>query len=102
MTRPPRAGRKTGSMAFPRTEHTLPLLPDGTVLAIGGSRTSDVGDPAAAVLEPELWSPSTETWTTLAAMSTPRMYHSTAVLLPDGRVLVAGGGKDPPEVDQRS
>jgi chitodextrinase len=102
MNQPIPAWRQTASMAFPRTQHNLTLLPDGTVLAIGGSRNSNVGDTPAAVLEPELWSPSTETWTALAAMQTPRMYHSTAVLLPDGRVLVAGGGKDAPEVDQRS
>jgi hypothetical protein len=102
MTRPSPAWRQTASMAFPRTEHNLTLLPDGTVLATGGSRNSDVGDTAAAVLEAELWSPGTETWTVMAAMQTPRMYHSTALLLPDGRVLVAGGGRDFPEVDQLS
>jgi chitodextrinase len=102
MNQPAPAWRQTASMAFPRTEHNLTLLPDGTVLAIGGSRNSDVADTPSAVLEPEMWSPSTETWTVLAAMSTPRMYHSTAVLMPDGRVLVAGGGKDDLEVDQRS
>jgi len=89
-------------MAFPRTEHNLTVLPDGTVLVTGGSRNSDVGDTAGAVLEAELWSPTTETWTAMAAMRTPRMYHSTALLLPDGRVLVAGGGRDFPEVDQPS
>ncbi|TMF80384.1 MAG: DUF1929 domain-containing protein [Chloroflexi bacterium] len=103
MNQPAPAWRQTPSMAFPRTEHNLTLLPDGSVLATGGSRNSDVGDTAAAVLEPEVWSPTTETWTTLAAMQTPRMYHSTALLLPDGRVLVAGGGRDAPqEVDQLS
>src|SRR5882724_3575648 len=94
--------RQTASMAFPRTEHNLTPLPDGTVLVTGGSRNSDVGDTAGAVLVAELWSPTTETWTTLAPMRTPRMYHSTALLLPDGRVLVAGGGRDFPEVDQPS
>ncbi|HYV67771.1 MAG TPA: galactose oxidase-like domain-containing protein, partial [Myxococcales bacterium] len=102
MTQASPAWRQTASMAFPRTEHNLTLLPDGTVLVIGGSRNSDVGDTASAVLEAELWSPATESWTTLAAMKTPRMYHSTVLLLPDGRVLVAGGGSDFPEVDQLS
>jgi hypothetical protein len=96
------AWRQTSSMAFPRTEHNLTMLPDGTVLVTGGSRNSDVANTAAAVLEAEVWSPATETWTVLAAMQTPRMYHSTALLLPDGRVLVAGGGRDFPEVDQLS
>ena len=102
MTQPSPAWRQTASMAFPRTEHNLTALPDGTVLATGGSRNSDVADTAAAVLEAELWSPTTETWTVLSAMQTPRMYHSTALLLPDARVLVAGGGRDFPEVDQPS
>jgi len=102
MTQPSPAWRQTASMGFPRTEHNLTVLPDGTVLVTGGSRNSDVGDTAAAVLEAELWSPTTETWTLMAAMQTPRMYHSTALLLPDGRVLVAGGGRDFPEVDQLS
>ena len=102
MTQPSPAWRQTASMAFPRTEHNLTPLPDGTVLVTGGSRNSDVGDTAGAVLEAELWSPTTETWTVLAAMQTPRMYHTTALLLPDARVLVAGGGRDFPEVDQPS
>jgi hypothetical protein len=102
MNQPAPAWRQTSSMAFPRTEHNLTMLPDGTVLAVGGSRNSDVADTASAVHEAELWSPSTETWTVLAAMQTARMYHSTVVLLPDARVLVAGGGRDFPEVDQPS
>jgi hypothetical protein len=102
MNQPAPAWRQTSSMAFPRTEHNLTMLPDGTVLVTGGSRNSDVGDTASAVHEAEVWSPTTETWTVLAAMQTPRMYHSTALLLPDGRVLVAGGGRDFPEVDQLS
>jgi hypothetical protein len=42
----------------------------------------------------ELWSPTTETWTTMASMHTTREYHGTALLLPDGRVLESGMGTD--------
>ncbi|TME31075.1 MAG: DUF1929 domain-containing protein [Chloroflexi bacterium] len=102
MTQPSPAWRQTASMAYPRNMHNLTLLPDGTVLATGGGLNSNRGDTASAVLQPELWSPATETWTVLASMQTPRLYHSTALLLPDGRVLVAGGGRASPEVDQLS
>jgi hypothetical protein len=93
MTAPAPRWRQTASMAFPRTQHNLTLLPDGTVLTTGGGRNSDVFDPSAPVLQPELWDPITETWTVMASMARPRIYHSTAVLLPDGRVLSAGGGR---------
>jgi methionine-rich copper-binding protein CopC len=82
----------TGSMANARTWLDLTMLPNGDVLATGGSRTIGGVDPSTAVLPAESWDPNTGVWTTLASMATPRMYHSTALLLPDGRVLVAGGG----------
>ena len=50
---------------------------------------------ATAVLPAEIWNPETETWTTVAAQANGRGYHSTALLLPDGRVLMAGGGQLP-------
>jgi hypothetical protein len=93
MAAPTPRWRQTASMAFPRTEHNLTLLPDGTVLATGGGLNSDVFDPNAPVRQPELWNPATEIWTLMASMGRPRIYHSTAVLLPDGRVLSAGGGR---------
>ena len=40
----------------------------------------------------ELWDPATGEWTTLDAMQVTRQYHSSALLLPNGRVLSAGGG----------
>ena len=47
------------------------------------------------MLPAELWDPVTETWKVVAALKTGREYHSTALLLPDGRVLMAGGGQLP-------
>ena len=45
------------------------------------------------MLEADLWDPATEQWTALARMSHQRLYHSTALLLPDGRVLSVGSGQ---------
>ena len=81
----------TSSMAFARRYPNATLLPDGKVLVTGGT-SSNIDDTLGAVRAAEMWDPATRTWTTLASMSVPRMYHSTAVLLPDGRVLTAGGG----------
>jgi hypothetical protein len=86
--------QQTASMAAPRTDHNLTILPDGSVLATGGGRIKNGCDISQPVYEAELWSPTTTAWTTMSAMATPRVYHSSAVLLPDGRVLVAGGGRD--------
>ena len=43
-------------------------------------------------MAPEIWNPATGKWTTLAPMAIPRTYHSVALLLPDARVFVGGGG----------
>jgi hypothetical protein len=63
------------------------------VLATGGGRNTDPFAQSQAVFAAEMWSPDTETWTTMAANQVPRLYHSTALLMPDGRVLLAGGGR---------
>jgi hypothetical protein len=80
-------------MAFRRAFHTLTSLPDGTVLATGGGTTVNREDQSTSVKQAELWNPSTETWTTLSSQTLGRLYHSVAVLLPDARVLVSGGGR---------
>ena len=57
-----------------------------------GFNTPDDSTTPVTVHNAELWDPTTEGWTTLARSSgIPRIYHSTAVLLPDGRVLSMGG-----------
>ncbi len=81
----------TGSMSIARRQHNAVLLPDGTVLVIGGSSGAGFDNSTSPVFPAELWDPSTGSWSTLASMTVYRGYHSTAVLLPDGRVLSAGG-----------
>jgi hypothetical protein len=81
------AWKYTASMNFPRLWANAVLLADGTVLVVGGGATSYYGGP---VLTAEIYNPVTGTWTKMAAQTAPRMYHSTALLLPDGRVLSAG------------
>jgi len=83
----PMAWKPTGSMHHPREWANTVLLADGTVLVVGGGRKDDYGKP---VFGAEIYHPAHGTWTVMAAQRAPRMYHSTAVLLPDGRVLSAG------------
>jgi galactose oxidase len=85
------AWRMVPPMSFVRRQHNATLLPDGSVLVTGGHSGRGMDDPSQPRRETELWDPRTETWTQLASMSAYRGYHSVAVLLPDGRVLSAGG-----------
>lgn len=68
------------------------ILPTGEVLALNGGDMDAVLTPAApaAVRTVELYDPKTNTWRELATATRDRVYHSSAVLLPDGRVLVGG------------
>jgi Ca2+-binding RTX toxin-like protein len=83
----------TGSMAFGRRQHNLTVLADGSVLATGGNSSgADLVDLNNGVYNAEQWDPETGQWRTLEAEQVTRQYHSIALLLPDGRVLSAGGG----------
>ena len=82
----------TGSMAYARRHLNATILPTGQVLVTGGSSGTGFSDEARAVYPAELWNPRTGTWTTLASNSVARVYHSTALLLKDGRVLLTGSG----------
>ncbi len=83
----------TAPMAYGRRQHNLTVLADGTVLATGGNSSgASLVDLNAGVYPAEQWNPATGQWRTLASMQITRQYHSTALLLPDGRVLSAGGG----------
>jgi len=70
------------------------VLPDGKVMIVGGSGKWNVLSDVAT--RPEMWDPASETWSLMSPSSTARLYHSTALLLKDGRVLVAGGGRPGP------
>jgi hypothetical protein len=83
----------TGSMNIGRYHHMLVLLADGTVLAVGGAQNGHYGSP---VLVPELYNPATGIWTEMPSQVGHRGYHSTALLLPDGRVLSAGSDSSTP------
>ena len=83
----------TAPMAFGRRQHNLTVLADGSVLATGGNSSgAGLVDLAHGVYAAERWEPATGAWTTLAAETATRQYHSTALLLADGRVLSSGGG----------
>ncbi len=70
------------------------VLPDGQVLVTGGSQVENklTGVAYAA----EIWNPTSGQWTLGASATVPRLYHSNALLLPDGTVLTAGGGAPGP------
>jgi galactose oxidase-like protein len=84
--------RWTGSMAYPRRHHNAVILPTGEVLVVGGLSGTLFNDLTTAVHPAEIWSPATGAWRTLASNTINRGYHTTAILLPDGRVLLSGSG----------
>ncbi|HEX2091921.1 MAG TPA: galactose oxidase-like domain-containing protein [Longimicrobiaceae bacterium] len=79
------------------------LLPDGKVLVVGGTTTESLD--ANAVLAVELFDPRTGAWSVVGNLAIPRVYHSVALLLPDGRVWICGsdhdGGRGPAARERR-
>ena len=68
------------------------LLPDGTVLWLNGAKQGFQGwgtaqEPAHDAL---IYDPQQDTFTTSGTSTIARLYHSVALLLQDGRVLIAG------------
>lgn len=85
----------TSPMQFPRRFHNAIVLPTGEVLVVGGNTSGIKFSDQGTILASEIWNPQTGTWRTVADISVPRNYHSTALLLPDGRVFSGGGGYTP-------
>ncbi|MGK5111836.1 galactose oxidase-like domain-containing protein [Geodermatophilus sp. CPCC 205506] len=71
-----------------RMHLTATLLPDRTVLVNGGAAMEE--NAAMAAFDAEIFDPVAGTWTVGATSRVPRLYHSVAVLVPDGRVVTAG------------
>lgn len=66
------------------------ILPDGNLVVFGGVTQLTID----YVHAPEAFDPQSETWTTLPEAGISRSYHSSALLLPDGRVWFASGTPD--------
>ena len=92
---PTPAWRFVDSLDTQRRQVNATILADGQVLVTGGVSGAGFNNTATPVYTAELWNPLTEQFTPMAAMSRPRWYHSTATLLPDGRVLSSGGDDNP-------
>jgi len=78
-------------LTVPRTRHKALLLNDGRVLVVGGGTYPPTVNNVHA--SAELFDPATGVWTPAASMTDPR-FDFDMVLLPDGRVLVAGGSNN--------
>ena len=71
----------TGSMTHKRSTHTVTLLQDGRVLAVGTKGKKTI---------PEVFDPSADAWSLTGEMTASRGEHA-ATLMGDGTVLVTGG-----------
>jgi len=76
-------------MSQPRIEMNATILPNGKVLATGGSKNDE--DTATASLNADLYDPATNTFTSAGANAFARLYHSGSLLLPDATVALLGG-----------
>jgi hypothetical protein len=89
------AWQPAGVMSTARRQLNATILPDGAVLVTGGSNAAGFNNPAGAVFTAERWNPADDSFTVMASATRYRGYHSTALLLPDGRVLSSGGDNEP-------
>ncbi len=87
--------KETAAMAYARRFPNLTVLPDGNVVATGGTRYGNNGG-GDAVFAAEIWKPASGAWTLAASAAQVRVYHSAALLLPNGTVLSTGGGAPGP------
>jgi large repetitive protein len=84
----------TQPMSTRRQWVSATVLPDGRVVATGGSSVEN--QMTGVNNSAEIWNPTTGQWTLGPSGARARLYHSVALLLPDASVLVAGGGAPGP------
>jgi hypothetical protein len=77
------------NMSQARIEMNAVILPNGRILALGGSLNDE--DTNTASLNADLYDPVSNTFSSAGANAYPRLYHSVALLLPDATVWLAGG-----------
>jgi YVTN family beta-propeller protein len=85
------------SMSTQRRWVSATVIADGKVLATGGSTVENqlTGVNNSA----EIWNPATGQWRAGTSGARARLYHSSALLLPDATVLIAGGGAPGPQTN---
>ena len=83
----------TAPMKYARRHSNATVLPDGKVLVTGGTNGGGFNNKnlLKAILAAELWDSATGQWTIMESQTVPRIYHSTAILLPDARIMTTGG-----------
>lgn len=77
------------NMSQARIEMNATILPNGKVIALGGSLNDE--DTTTASLNADLYDPATNTFSSAGQNVYARLYHSNSLLLPDATVLFIGG-----------
>jgi hypothetical protein len=89
LSKAPPTWKPSGNMpSGARIDGNSVLLPNGKVLAVGGSAITE--DVYSATLGADLFDPARGSWSSAGREAYARLYHSVALLLPDGTVAVAG------------
>ena len=84
------AWRRLADMNNPRSNVAAVVMPDGKIMIVGGCSIGS-RNPGSVVLPTEIYDPELDQWTPTAPLSVGRQYHSVCVLMPDARLLYAGG-----------
>jgi galactose oxidase len=83
---------KIAPMKYPRSFANGVVAPDGRVYVFGGNDNGKGFSDDGGVRATEVFDPATASWRELPSLAKTRPYHSWALLLPDARIMVGGGG----------